>query len=68
MAQELALLDRAEKKLAQYVLAASATGAIPVPASSVALIAENTVMISDIAIAILVDLQIYGTLIPKDYL
>ncbi len=49
MAQELTLMDRAEKKLAQCVLAASATGAIPVPATSVALIAENTVMISDIA-------------------
>lgn len=49
MAQEVSLLDMAEKKLAQYVVAASATGAIPVPATSVALIAENTVMISEIA-------------------
>ncbi len=42
-------LDRATEIVAKYTLVASATGAIPVPAASAAVVAENAVMIAQIA-------------------
>jgi hypothetical protein len=41
--------SKAESIIAWYTLAASATGAIPVPAASAAIIAEDTAMIAHIA-------------------
>jgi uncharacterized protein (DUF697 family) len=41
--------SNAEKILAWYTLAASATGAVPVPAASAAIIAENSAMIAHIS-------------------
>ncbi len=41
--------SKAESVIAWYTLAASATGAIPVPAASAAIIAEDTAMIAHIA-------------------
>jgi hypothetical protein len=45
-------INRANKIVAYYTLAATTTGAIPVPASSVAIVAENGIMISHIASAL----------------
>lgn len=41
--------QQAQAVMTKYVLAACATGAVPVPAVSVAIIAENTLMINHIA-------------------
>jgi len=42
-------ITKAQKIVAKYTLAASATGALPVPAASAAIAAENAAMISHIA-------------------
>lgn len=41
--------EQAALVLQKYVLAASATGAIPVPAASAAIVAENSLMVNHIA-------------------
>lgn len=45
-------INRAREILAYYTLGASATGAIPVPAASVAVVAQNGAMLSHIAAAL----------------
>jgi len=42
-------MEMAEKILARYTLVAMATGAVPVPAASGAIVAENAAMIAQIA-------------------
>jgi hypothetical protein len=43
--------SKAESIVAWYTLAATATGAVPVPAASVAIVAENSAMITQVAAA-----------------
>lgn len=51
MATEIQI-NEAKEKLAYYTLAASFTGAVPVPAASAAIIAQNGIMLAHIASAL----------------
>ncbi len=42
-------IKKAEKIVAKYTMAAAATGAIPVPAASVAIVGENAAMVSHVS-------------------
>lgn len=51
-------LNEAKEVVAYYTLAATATGAIPVPAASVAIAAQNGVMIAHVASAVGVEITV----------
>ena len=59
-----AKIENAKEVVAYYTLAASATGAIPVPAASVAVVAENSVMIAHIASALGYEISM-GTIVDS---
>ena len=51
-------MAKAKEIVAYYTLAASATGAVPVPASSAAIVAQNGVMLTHIASALGVEITV----------
>lgn len=51
-------ISKAKEIIAYYTLAASATGAVPVPAASAAIIAQNGVMLPHIASALGVEITV----------